>query len=85
MTDFDDQTTDDLTECIWKELTTSLGDVNALRSVKVIKGWGDIVYVTIRISSSSIDDCDAVGGKLKSAVARALGEMRQVIRIDWVK
>jgi hypothetical protein len=75
--------TNDLTECIWKELTTSLGDAHCVKSVQVREGWGDILYVTIRRSRSRLDDSDDLDGELKSAVASALGDIRYVVKIDW--
>lgn len=75
--------TNDLTECIWKELTTSLGDAHCVKSVQVREGWGEILYVTLRGSRSRLDESDDLDGELKSTVAIALGDIRYAVKIDW--
>lgn len=76
--------TDDLTDSIWKELTTSFGDVHGVQSVHLSEGWGDILFVRMRVSGTCVDDRDELVLKLKSAVASALGEIRYLVQIQWV-
>jgi hypothetical protein len=65
--------------------TTSLGNARCVQFVQVIEGWGDIFYVTIRVTGSCVDNRDGLDGKLKSAVATALGEIRHLPKIDWME
>ncbi len=77
--------TNDLTECIRKELTTSLGGAYSLLSVHLSEGWGDILYVTIRISGPRLDGRDGLDAGMKSAVDGALGDMRHLVKIEWAQ
>ena len=75
--------TNDLAERIETELVGSLGDPSGVLSVHVREGWGDILYVTIRVRSSRLHDRNEFGATLKSAVTSALGDARQLVKIAW--
>lgn len=77
--------TDDLTKRIKMELARLLGDVHHyLAAVHVRKGWGDILYVTVRLNATGLDDRGELEARLKSAVHSLLGGIRHLVTIEWV-
>lgn len=75
--------TADLAKSIQSTLTASLGDAARLRSVHLTEGWGDVFYVTVRLSSPELGDRDELSDRIKSAVHSALGEIRYLVKIEW--
>lgn len=66
------------------ELATLLGDVhNYLAAVHVRKGWGDILYVTVRLSGPGLDDRGELKFRLDSAIHSVLGGIRHLVKIEW--